>query len=194
MQHRVGGRWRGSSIGALGCCQTDLYGAAAQRCLWSLCQACICNLTLSADCIYDGWMCLSRVKSPLAVTHWGSHTFILNLSKLCVIKSFHGLMNKVRRPAPLSRGWMDEALAPVPLLRSPTCSVHSHAYACCPRPLIRACKCIWTMEKSHGNRIPNLFRLRLTSPRCTWSLLSFFFFLFPPRELAARKKARDEAR
>lgn len=125
VQHRVGEHCRGSSVGAPGCCQTDLYGTAAQHCLWSLCQACICNLTLSADCICDGWMCLSQVKSPLAVTHRGSHTFILNLSKLCVIKSFLGLMNKVRRPAPLSRGWMDEALAPVPLLRSPTCSVHS---------------------------------------------------------------------
>lgn len=36
-------------------------------------------------------------------------------------------MNKVGGAAPLSRGRVDEALAAIPLLRSPTCSGHSRA-------------------------------------------------------------------
>lgn len=110
---------------APGCCHTgDLFSAAAHRHLRSLCQACICNLTLShrprlwwMDVLKSFW------RSACSHSTRGQPSFHLESFKAVGNKAVpFGLMNKVGVAAPVSRGRVYEALASGPVLRSPTCS------------------------------------------------------------------------
>lgn len=143
----------------------------------------------------DGWMYLSQVKSPLPVTCPGNQTLILNLSRLSVIQPFLGLMNKVRGLAPLSRGWMDETLAPVPLLRLPTCSVHGQGTQLSLLSLSanKACKCMWAESEQRGPKF--VLTLHAVISVLYEIPLVYVFLLFGfSIKLAVWEQAKDEAR
>lgn len=102
-------------------------------------------------------------------------------------------MNKVRGLAPLSRGWMDETLAPVPLLRLPTCSVHGQGAQLRLLSLStnKACKC--TSERCSGVTVTES-QICFDSPRCHLLVVCDRFQGFFPRELAVWEQGKDEAR
>lgn len=159
----------------------ELFSAAAHRHLRSLCQACICNLTLLCRPRL-WWMDVLKLLwgSVRSRSTGGQQDFHLESFKAAGNKVVpFGLMNKVGVAAPLSRGRVDEALAAVPLLRSSTCSGHSPATLLHTPPsdeaLVNACR-----TRRSGEWIPDL-------PGVLAVISSLF------RDLIRLWQARDEA-